>query len=256
VSSAHSNRSVLIVTAVAATVLAVSHAGSSKAQLRAQLAPSRPYKVIPVIPPRASNDPSFAAFRKQALGIAGRHDRGALAGLVADNFFWLGAGGDKADKKKSGIDNLAEVAELDAADGSGWQALTRVLGDPTLEPFPDRKGVMCSPAGPVLDERAAERLAKSTGTQPYEWGYTAKPDIDAHAATQADSPIVEKLVRTQLIRLLPNDEPGGGASFVRVVTPSGKVGFVGAEFVKTFPESRICYIKSAGRWKIAGLIGQ
>jgi hypothetical protein len=227
------------------------------AQPRAQgVATPKPYKVIPVTLPRPSNDPSFAAFRNQILDIADRKDRVALASLVVNNFFWMGENGDKANKKKSGIDNLAKVAELDAKDGSGWEALSQVVGDPTLEPFPARKGVTCSPAGPTLNEKAANQVAKDTGTRPEEWGYTIKPGLDAHAAAQSNAPVVEKLAGVQLIRVMPEDAPGAPPTFVRVVTPSGKVGFIRAEFVKTFPENQICYVKNASGWKIAGLIGE
>ena len=69
------------------------------------------------------NDPSFEAFRKQLGAIAEKKDRKALAGLVAQNFFWMGEKGDKADKKKPGIDNLAKAIELDGKEAPGWEML-------------------------------------------------------------------------------------------------------------------------------------
>jgi hypothetical protein len=219
-------------------------------------APPRPYRVVLVTLPRPSGDPAFEAFRKQILDIASRRDRAALARMVANTFFWIGEKGDKANRKKPGIDNLAEVADLDAKDGSGWGALAQVVRDPTLERFPDRKGVMCSPAAPTLDEKAARQIAKDTATQPGEWGYTTKPGLVARSDAQPDATVVETLAGLQLIRLMPEDAPGVQPTFVRVVTPGGKVGFVPAEFVKTFPESQICYVKDTGGWKIAGVIGE
>jgi hypothetical protein len=241
----------LVLTAVAALALAASPASAQaprsgpaaqtvSARPLAQVAPPRPYKVIPVTLPQPSGDPSFAAFRKQILDIANRRDRGALTRLVADTFFWMGEQGDRADRKKSGIDNLAEAAELDAEDGSGWEALSHVISDPTIEGFRDRKGVMCSPAAPTLDQKTARRLAKDTGTQPDEWAYTTRPDLAA----------------VQLVRVMPEDAPGVQSTFVRVVTPGGKVGYIPAEFVRTFPESQVCYIRNAGGWKIAGILGE
>ena len=244
---------VLALTAVTAIALAL----PARAQVPPGVpAPPRPYKVVPVTLPQPFGDPGFEAFRKHILDIAGRRDRAALARMVANTFFWMGEKGDKANKKRPGIDNLAEVADLDAKDGSGWEALTQVVGDPTLERFPDRKGVMCSPAAPALDEKAAAQLAKDTATQPGEWGYTIKPGLDTRAAAQPAAPVVETLAGLHLIRLMPEDAPGVQPTFVRVVTPGGKVGFVPAEFVKTFPESQICYVKDAGGWKIAGVIGE
>ena len=70
-----------------------------------------------------STDPSFEAFRKQLGAIAEKKDRKALAGLVAQNFFWMGEKGDKADKKKPGIDNLAKAIQLDGKEAPGWEML-------------------------------------------------------------------------------------------------------------------------------------
>jgi hypothetical protein len=229
--------------------------GQQQAQ---QPAPPKPYKPIPITLAQPSNDPSFEAFRKQLGDIANRKDRAALARLVVNNFFWMGEKGDKANKKKSGIDNLAAAIDLDAKDGSGWQALTAAAGEPTLEPVPERKGVMCSPANPTFDEKAADQLAKDTGTDPSEWGYPSKPGVDVHAAAQANSPVIEKL-GLNLVRIMPEAPPAGAqpqeSPFARVVTPSGKVGFVLEEFLSSLDSDQICYVKDATGWKIAGYAG-
>jgi hypothetical protein len=239
---------------VAAIALAVSSAAAQVPRPGAKVAPPKPYRAIPVTLPKPSADPGFAAFRKEVLDIAGRKDRAALARVVASTFFWLVEKGDKANRKKSGIDNLAEAAELDAADGSGWEALIQVVGDPTLESFPGRKGVMCSPADPGLDQRAAERLFRATGTQPFEWAYTTRPGVEARAAPQADAPVVETLAGIQLIRIMSHDAPSAPTTFVRVVTPGGKLGYAPADSVNGW-QSQICYVKDARGWKIAGLVG-
>lgn len=234
--------------------------GQAPQQQAQQPAPPKPYKPIAVTPAQPYNDPSFVAFRKQLGDIASRKDRAALARLVVNNFFWMGEKGDKANKKKSGIDNLAAAIDLDAKDGSGWQALTEAANEATAEPVPERKGVICSPANPMFDEAAADQVAKDTGTNPAEWGYASKPDIEVHDAAKADAPVIEKLGQN-LVRIMPlPEQPAAGAQdqgspFVRVVTPSGKVGFVLEEFVLSLDSDQICYIKDATGWKIAGFAG-
>jgi hypothetical protein len=223
-----------------------------------QSAPPKPYKPIPLTLPQPYNDPSFVAFRKQLGDIAGRKDRAALARLVVRNFFWMGEKGDKADKKKAGVDNLAAAIDLDAKDGSGWEAITAAANEATLEPVPERKGIMCSPASPKFDEAAAEQLAKDTGTDPIEWAYPSKPDVEVRAAAQANAPVVEKL-GLNLVRVMP-EQPAAGAPeqeqpFLRVVTPSGKVGFVPEELISSLGIDQICYVKDATGWKIAGYAG-
>ena len=84
--------------------------GASQAQ---QPAPPKPYRPIPVTLAQPASDPSFEAFRKQLGDIAKRKDRAALARLVvANNFFWMGEKGDRANKRR----NRPGQFERDAAD--------------------------------------------------------------------------------------------------------------------------------------------
>ena len=105
-----------------------------------KVAPAKPYAPIAVTLPKPYVDPAFEAFRKQLGAIAARKDRGALARLVANDFFWMGEKGDKANKKKPGIDNLAAAIGLDAKDGPGWEMLVEVANKTTLETDPGPQG--------------------------------------------------------------------------------------------------------------------
>jgi hypothetical protein len=229
------------------------------------MAPPKPYKPVAVTLPQPYNDPSFEAFRKELGEIASHKDRAALAGkVVANGFFWMGERGDKANKRKSGIDNLAAAVGLDGRNGEGWEILTAAANEATLEPVPDKKGVMCSPAGPVFDQKASEQTAKATGTQPQDWGFPLKGGLDVHAAGQASSPVIEK-VGSVLVRVMPEGPPPGaggnapppkpGASFVRIVTPSGKVGYVVDDAVGALDSDQVCFVKDAAGWKITGYAG-
>jgi hypothetical protein len=224
-----------------------------------QPVPPKPYKEVAVMPPQASSDPSFEAFRKQLADIAKKKDRAALARLVVPaNFFWMGEKGDKANKRKSSMDNLAEAIDLDDKEGSGWFVIGRAAEEPSLEPIPQKRGVFCSPASPMFDERAAEQLAKDTGTDPGDWAYPDKPGLDVHASAQPNSPVIGKL-GMYLIRVMPEEPPPGNQApepqFVRVVMPNGKVGFVAEEFLSALEFDQLCYIKDASGWKIAGYAG-
>jgi hypothetical protein len=107
-----------------------------------------PYKVVAVTPPHAINDPAFEAFRKQIGEAAQRKDRAALAKLVVDQgFFWVRENGDRADKRKSGGDNLAAALGLNNKDGAGWDMLASFADDPTGSPSSEHKGAVCAPAG-------------------------------------------------------------------------------------------------------------
>ena len=69
--------------------------------------------------------------------------------------------------------------------------------------------------------------------------------------------MVEKL-GMQFIWVMMDDSPAGQASdMLRVVTPSGKLGFVPMDALSPLGSDQICYAKDAGgAWKIAGFIGE
>jgi hypothetical protein len=217
-------------------------------------APVKPYKPVAIKPPPTVADPSFEAFRKQLAEIAKRKDRAALARLiVAQGFFWEQEKGDTADKKKPGIDNLAKAMGLDEKDGAGWDMLGAYAGDPTGMPLGNRKGVVCAPADPSFNEKELESLIKSTQTDISDWGYPAGPDIEVRAAADAKAAVVEKL-GAFFIRVVPEDGPQA-ETFLRIITPSGKTGFVPAQAIIPLGNDQLCYAKDAGGWKITGFIG-
>jgi hypothetical protein len=216
----------------------------------------KPYKVVAVKLPEPVKDASFDAFRKQLAGIAQKKDRAALGRLVARNFFWVPEDKDVADKRKPGIDNLAKALDLDGRDAPGWEQLAGYAADPTADKDPDRPGVICSPGDPTFDEMAAEQLAADTETDAGDWGYTAKTGIEVRSGPEKNAPVVEKL-GLQLVRVYPDESPAAAvnADVLRIVTPSGKLGFVAAEAILPLASDHLCYVKEGNAWKIAGVVG-
>ncbi|MBN8964617.1 MAG: hypothetical protein J0H89_04380 [Rhizobiales bacterium] len=170
-------------------------------------------------PPTALEDPSFAAFRKQLGTAADKKDRKALAAMIAANFFWMGEKGDKADKRKPGIDNLSKAIELDG--------------------------------------KAFEDLVKSTGTDIGEWAFPVQPNIEMRAAPQPNAAVVETL-GMNFVRVLQDDAAAGSdnadSPMLRVVAPSGKIGYVPIDALSPTGNDQLCYSKEAGGWKISGVI--
>ena len=216
-------------------------------------AAAKPYKEVAITAPAAVADPSFEAFRKQLGAIAEKKDRKALAGLVVPNFFWMGEKGDKADKKKPGIENLAKAIQLDGKEAPGWELLGGAATDPTGMPFPDRKDTICSPADPTFNPQELEALAKATGTEEGDWAYPTQTGLEVHSGPQPNSPVVEKL-GLHFVRVMQdqNAQPG---PMLKVVTPSGKTGFVPAEALSPLGSDQLCFSKEGGGWKISGFIG-
>jgi hypothetical protein len=219
-------------------------------------APIKPYQAIAVTPPAPFSDPSFVAFRKQLADVVAHKDRAGLAKLVvAQGFFWM-QDKDRADKRKSGFDNLAEAVNLNAKDGFGWDALASFADDPTGGQLPEKPKLICAPAAPSFDEKAFMAVVQSTRTDVPEWAYPTQAGVDVRSAAKSDAPVVEKLGMV-LVRVLPDTETNGPdqPQFVRVATPSGKTGYVDINAISALGGYAICYSKEASGWKIAGLFG-
>jgi hypothetical protein len=224
------------------------------AQQAPQPAPAKPYKPVAIKPPAPVNDPALEAMRKQLSAAPQKKDRAALGKLViSKGFFWERETGDGADKKKSGVDNLAAALGLAGKDSVGWDMLAGYAEDPTVSPAPDRKGALCAPADPDFDGKALEALLDATQTDIGEWGYPASEGIDVHAAPQANAPVTGKL-GLHFVRVMPENAPAS-AAYLRIVTPDGKTGYVSVDALAPIGSDRLCYAKEGGTWKIGGYIG-
>ena len=240
------------------SVLAQSVLAQSPAQQPSQApAPAPgPYNPVAITLPPPLNDPSFDAFRKQLADIAQKKDRAALARLIAADFFWIPEDTDLADKKKSAIDNFAKALGLDGTNAVGWDALAAYAVETTVMPDPQRNGVLCAPAEPAFDERAADELANATQTDAADWAFPIRDGIEVRATAKKDDPVVDKL-GLYLVRVLADDSPANAvmAVFLKVMMPSGKIGFVAAEAVLPIGGEQLCYLKDAAGWKVAGFLG-
>jgi len=226
-----------------------------QAQQQLPFVPPAPYTALAVAPPKPYTDPSLAAFRQQLAAVAQKKDRAALAKLVlAKDFFWMKEEGNAAGKK-TGIEALATALSLAAKDGSGWETLSEFVSDETASPYPDRPNTVCSPAGPDFKTEDREKLVAATKTDIGEWGFTAEENIEVKASAQANAPVIEKIGMI-FVRVMPDLAPNASQEFMRIVTPSGKVGFVPAEAINPLGSDQLCYGKdAAGAWKIVGMIG-
>jgi hypothetical protein len=217
-------------------------------------APPAPYKAVAVTLPKPLDDPSFAAFRRHLAAAAEKKDRAALGRLaVAQGFFWERENGDAADKKKSGIDNLASALGLGRADTAGWDMLASYAEDPTAAPTPRHAGAMCAPADPAFDGKAFAALVGATGTDEGEWGYPVSDGIEVHSAPQASAPVIGKLALV-LVRIAP-EATSNVPSYLRIITPDGKAGYVSIDSIAPLGNDQLCYTKTGGAWKITGYVG-
>jgi hypothetical protein len=229
-------------------------AQQAPAQQAPALAAPKAYTPVAAKPADPLADPTFIAFRKNLADIAKRKDKAALQKIViAKGFFWDGESGDQTDKKLSSFENFAKAVALNDKDGLGWEILASAAAEPTAEADEDRKGVLCGPASPQVQEQAFVALIKETGTDADEWGYPAKDKLEARASAAANAPVAETL-GMNLIRVYP-DEAQTAQDFLRVVLSSGKLAYVPSQSVLPIVTDQLCYIKDAGGWKITGYAG-
>jgi hypothetical protein len=218
------------------------------------VAPARPYKPVAVTPAKMSGDASLNAFRDQLAEAARKRDRAALSRLVVtQGFFWERENGDAANKKKSGVDNLSAALGLDNKDGAGWDMLAESAGDPTVAPSAEHKGALCSPADPAYNKRELDEVIAATQTDSLDWNYPVSDGIDVRAAPKESAPVVEKL-GMHFVRVLPA-QGTGVATYLRIVTPAGKIGYVSADSLAPVGNDQICYVKDASGWKVGGYVG-
>jgi hypothetical protein len=234
--------------------------GSSQRGPAAKPAPApqptagKSYKPVAITAPEPVSDPTFAAFRKKLGVAAGKKDRKALADLVAPDFFWMGEKGDQADKKKSGIENLAKAIELDGKDAPGWEMLGAASADPTGEEYEERKDTICAPADPTYNDEELEALTKATKTEENDWGFPTQTGLEVRSGPQPNSPVIEKL-GLHFVRIVIDEKDQPGPT-LKVITPSGKNGYVPSEALSALGNDQLCYSKdAAGGWKISGFIG-
>lgn len=214
-----------------------------------------PYKIVAVTPPQATNDLAFEAFRKQ-MGEAAQHkDRAGLAKLVVgQGFFWLRENGDRADKRKSGVDNLAAALGLNNKDGAGWDMLAS---------FADRSDRLALARAQERGLRARRSDLRWQGIQRSDANHKDRrgrvglsglsANVEVRAAPQASAPVVDKLALA-FVRVMPEGGPNV-PTFLRVVTPSGKTGYVSVDSVAPVGNDQICYVNDVSGWKIGGYIG-
>jgi hypothetical protein len=211
----------------------------------------KPYQAVAVQPPQPYNDASFEAFLDQLADIAEKKNKAALGRIIAQDFFWISDGKDTADKSKPPIENFAKAIGLDGADG--WLALEDYSGEETADPYAERAGVICSPAKPKFDQNAYDALEDATDTEADDWGYPVRSGLDVRESAAKNARVIEKL-GMNLVWIYPDPSAKDDDETMRIVTPSGKIGYVLAEDIVEIEGDQVCYVKDGNAWKIAGVI--
>ena len=114
--------------------------------------------------------------------------------------------------------------------------------------------MICAPADPTFEEKDLEELAKATQTDPGDWGFTVSEGVEVRGSANAKAPVTEKL-GLHFVRVMPdqvqptaqNPEP-----LLKIVTPSGKIGYVASDAVAPLVAGNCMIIKPARQTSIIG----
>jgi hypothetical protein len=218
-----------------------------------------PYKPVAIKLPADSKDAGFIAFRHELAKVAKARVYSDLARLVVRRrFFWDRDFGGAFDPTKSGVENLAVAVRLEARNGAGWGTLVVFAAEATTKHEPSRPGVVCSPGQPSFSEPDFDHLLDLTKTSSSDWLYPRADAITVYAAPRVDSAVIETL-GLNFVRVLREGTGAvadNGAAWLRVLTPTGRIGFVDRTVLLGLEPRRLCYRKDVtGRWQIAGYIG-
>jgi hypothetical protein len=216
-------------------------------------------------------DAAFEAMIASFAAAAVKKDPQALFALVGPTFVWTLAGtlSDEFDSGRDALHNFKVVfgfrppgADADAAveNGPFWDALAAFAADKTYYKASDSGNLICGPMGAdVADEDILEQARNKVATHgdQVDWYFTLGDTPVAKRPGDRGLPIAkaDKLALPVLSKfpLGKEGEPEPEPTFLEVLLPSGKTGWIPVSAARPLAAERLCYAKTvAGEWKIVG----
>jgi hypothetical protein len=215
-------------------------------------------------------DAAFEKMRAAFANAVAKKDVGALSALIAPTFLWT-LGGEPADELDLGRDAIhnfkvvfgfrALGKDVDGGvdDGPYWDALAAFAGDPTYYAATDAGNLICGPiAADIANADDFAQARKKIESEDADWYFTLAETAVAKAPGDTGPPITKVgTVALPLISLYPapkQGEPAPQPTYLEVLLPSGKSGWIPAAAVRPLTTNRLCYAKTPnGDWKIAAI---
>jgi hypothetical protein len=253
-------RRLLICATVAASLAAISDASFAAVK---QIA----YPAIKVdIAQEHKPDDAMNKMRKAFADAVTKKDSNALFALVGPSFVWLAQGSisDEFDFGRDGLHNFKVVfgfrepgkdADGPVQDGPFWDVLAVFASDETF----DKAGstLVCGPTTAAISDQAAfENSSKRMGADDtVEWYFTMT-DVTATANPGGGAPIgkAAAAIAMPVLNAYPpvvEGQPAKPVTYLQVLLPVGKSGWVPVSAVRPLVSDRLCYaLGSDGTWKI------
>lgn len=222
--------------------------------------PPKPYLPVAITRPEAFNEAGFAAFRTALATAAKARVYARLAALVRkQDFFWDRDFGQRFDRRKPAVDNLAMAIALEHDNGAGWDKLFEFAAETAVATLDSRPGVVCTPAQPSYDGVAYAKLLDATYTSAMDWAYPRADSTPVRDAPHVTAATIGAL-GSEFVWLLgfagPDSESDPGRKlWARVAMPDGRTGFVAPRSLMALTTERLCYSWDPVQgWQIAGFI--
>jgi hypothetical protein len=198
--------------------------------------PARPIRqnvkrLLPV--DQGMSDPSFAQFRQALMETIDRKDRAALLGVVSPKIV-VGFGG-----QPNTVEEFARAWHLDSDDSPVWQELKTIMtmGGGFLN-FQGRREFQA----PYVSSAFPSNLDAFT------YSAIIAPRVKLHVAPSMDSQSIAVL-SYDLVKVQDWTQD---RKWIRVVSPSGAIGYVASSYVRSPIDLRATFERIDGQWMMVG----
>ena len=217
-------------------------------------------------------DPAFERMRAAFADAVAKNDIQALSALVAPTFLWtIGSQpADQLDLGRDAVDNfkvvfgfrgLGKNEDGGVEGGPYWDALAVFAADSSYYAATDSGNLICGPmAAELTAEDAFEQARKTveTGSDGADWYFTLGNTDVAKSPGATGAPIAKiGTLALPLLSLYPAAQEGQPAptpTYIEVLLPSGKSGWIAVTAMRPLFTDRLCYAKTpAGAWLIAAI---
>ncbi len=220
-----------------------------------------PYTEVKVdVPEALAPDAALQNMRKAFVEAVAKKDSNALFALVGPTFVWLSQNtpSEQFDMGRDALHNFkvafgfreyGKDSDGNVADGPFWDSLEGFAKDGSL--YQDVGTLVCGPVSASFqDDEALDKAQQKIGTDDsVEWYFT-KAETTATAGPGTGQAVGK--VGTVALPVLRTHPPDAQTpTYLEVLLPSGKSGWIAASAARPFTTESLCYAQtSKGEWKI------
>jgi hypothetical protein len=217
-------------------------------------------------------DAAFEKMRAAFADAVAKSNVNALSALIAPMFLWTigGQPADEMDLGRPAVNNFKVVfgfrvlgKDVDGGvdDGPYWDTLAAFANDPGYYAATDSGNLVCGPiTADVADEDMFDQARQKieTGGDGTDWYFTLRDTGVISAPNDKGTPVAKVgTIAMPVLSVFPAAPEGQSApepTYVEVLLPSGKSGWIKANAVRPLFADHLCYARTAsGDWRIAAV---